>query len=90
MPRHHIIDPATQLPAETDLLTVTVVASDAVQADVHATVAMQLGMENGYEHLARLSDVHGLLVRNDRSVAATPRFDKYLFNDPGCPHRRHR
>jgi thiamine biosynthesis lipoprotein len=34
--RHHVIDPATGLPAETDLVRVTAVASDAVEAEVLA------------------------------------------------------
>ncbi len=33
---HHLIDPATGLPAETDLLRVTAVGSDAVEAEVLA------------------------------------------------------
>jgi thiamine biosynthesis lipoprotein len=35
-PRHHLIDPATGRPAQTDLLRVTAVAADAVEAEVHA------------------------------------------------------
>jgi thiamine biosynthesis lipoprotein len=34
---HHLIDPRTGEPAETDLLRITVVASDAVEAEVAAT-----------------------------------------------------
>ena len=34
---HHVVDPATGAPAETDVLRVTVVARDAVEAEVAAT-----------------------------------------------------
>jgi len=35
-PQHHLIDPRTGAPAQTDLLRVTVVADDAVEAEVQA------------------------------------------------------
>jgi thiamine biosynthesis lipoprotein len=35
--QHHVIDPRTGAPAQTELLRVTVVASDAVEAEVQAT-----------------------------------------------------
>ncbi|RPJ38952.1 MAG: hypothetical protein EHM21_16190, partial [Chloroflexi bacterium] len=34
--RHHLIDPRTQEPAETDLRSVTVIAEHAVEAEVYA------------------------------------------------------
>jgi len=36
--RHHLIDPLTGLPAVTDILRVTVVGRDAVDAEIHAKV----------------------------------------------------
>lgn len=46
---HHVIDPRTGCPAVSDLRAVTVVASTAWQADVHATAALVLGLAGGYE-----------------------------------------
>ena len=40
---HHLIDPATGAPAETDLLRVTVVAADAVEAEVLAKALFLAG-----------------------------------------------
>src|SRR5262249_47179486 len=37
---HHLIDPATALPASTSLLTASVIAADAATAEVFATAAM--------------------------------------------------
>jgi thiamine biosynthesis lipoprotein len=42
---HHIVDPATGAPAETDLLRVTVVAADAVAAEVWAKALLLVGAE---------------------------------------------
>lgn len=58
--RHHLIDPATSRPAETDLLRVTVVASAAVEADVLAKTLFLGGEEE-----AAAADVPALLVTAD-------------------------
>ncbi len=72
--QHHIIDPRTRRPAQTDLLSATVVAPDAAQADLHALVALLLGAEEGLRYLARQPMVEGLLVTEDGRQLATPGF----------------
>jgi FAD:protein FMN transferase len=42
---HHIVDPATGAPAETDLLRVTVVAADTVDAEIWAKALLLVGAE---------------------------------------------
>jgi thiamine biosynthesis lipoprotein len=58
--RHHLIDPATGRPSETDLLRVTVVAQDAVEAEVLAK-ALFLGGSSA----ASAADVPAVLVTED-------------------------
>lgn len=58
--QHHIIDPATGLPAETDLLRATVVAPTAVEAEVLAKVAFLAG-----ERAAVRQGATGVLVTAD-------------------------
>lgn len=77
--RHHIIDPRTHRPAETDLLSVTVVAPTATQADLHAKVALMLGAVEGRRYLERLPNVEGLLIGEDGSQWQTPGFDQYVY-----------
>jgi thiamine biosynthesis lipoprotein len=45
--QHHLIDPETGAPAETDLLRVTVVASDTVEAEVWAKALFLAGEDAG-------------------------------------------
>ncbi|HVD01698.1 MAG TPA: FAD:protein FMN transferase [Candidatus Dormibacteraeota bacterium] len=40
---HHLVDPRTERPAETDLVEVSVVAATAADAEVHAKTALLLG-----------------------------------------------
>jgi len=58
--RHHLIDPATGRPAQTDLLRVTVVASTAIEADVLAKTLFL-----GGEREAAAAGVPALLVCAD-------------------------
>jgi FAD:protein FMN transferase len=53
---HHLIDPFTGAPAETDLLRVTVVATDAVEAEVWAKTLFLAGEDQA----AREADALGL------------------------------
>jgi thiamine biosynthesis lipoprotein len=49
---HHLIDPRTGLPAATDVLEASVVATRAADAEVHAKAAILLGSENAPAYLA--------------------------------------
>lgn len=62
--RHHLLDPRTGLPAESDLWSVTVVADRCEQAEVAAKVAFILGSREGANFL-RKYQIAGLLVRAD-------------------------
>jgi thiamine biosynthesis lipoprotein len=71
---HHIIDPRTGSPADTDLLTVTVIARSADEANMHALVALILGAAPGRRYLDSQPDVDGLLVRSDGAMLRTRGF----------------
>lgn len=54
--RHHLIDPSTGAPSQTDLAAVTVVARAGWEAEAHATAALLSGSAGVLGHLER----HGL------------------------------
>jgi FAD:protein FMN transferase len=62
--RHHLLDPRTGQPAQSDLWSVTVVADRCEQAEVAAKVAFILGSRAGAGFL-RKHHIAGLLVRTD-------------------------
>ena len=62
--RHHLLDPHTGLPAQSNLWSVTVVTSRCEQAEVAAKVAFILGLQQGREFL-RKHRIAGLLVQED-------------------------
>lgn len=62
--RHHLLDPRTGLPAQSDLWSVTVVADRCEQAEVAAKVAFILGSKAGADFLLK-HRIAGLLVCED-------------------------
>jgi thiamine biosynthesis lipoprotein len=58
----HTLDPATGYPAQTDVLSATVIASDCMTADAYATACMVLGFEKAKTVLTSRSDLKGILI----------------------------
>ncbi len=63
----HTISPQTGRPVATDLLSATVIASDAMHADAYATACMALGSSKARQMLRRLG-LKGVLVLADSTV----------------------
>lgn len=65
--RHHLLDPATGLPARSDVHSATVTADSCAEAEVAAKAALVLGRERGTAFLAGRG-LTGLLVGGDTST----------------------
>ena len=76
--QHHLIDPRTGQPAQTDALSVTVVAHRTVLAEVLAKVVLILGVEQGLDYLQRLPGVEGLIFAADSDISFTAGFEPLL------------
>jgi FAD:protein FMN transferase len=66
--RHHIIDPRTGEPAQTDLTAVTIFAPDVIQAEAAAKAVLILGSKAGLGWLKERPQFSGLLVGQDGSL----------------------
>lgn len=77
--RHHIIDPRNGQPAATDVMSATVIAKDALAAEVAAKVAFILGSGAGMQWLERHPNLAGLLVLEDGSALHSSRLAQYLW-----------
>ncbi|MBK8902532.1 MAG: FAD:protein FMN transferase [Anaerolineaceae bacterium] len=74
---HHLIDPHTGQPAQTDVLTTTVSAPEAAVAEAWATAALVVGAERGINLLLD-HDLAGLVIVRDGRILATPAMDHLL------------
>jgi len=78
--RHHLLDPRTGLPAQSDLWSVTVVADRCEQAEVAAKVTFILGSRRGAEFLRKYS-IAGLLVREDGTWESVEPWPIYIMKE---------
>ena len=76
--RHHLLDPRTGEPAQTDLWSVTVVADRCEQVEVAAKVAFVLGSKEGATFL-RDRELAGLLIHEDGRWEATDAWPVHLM-----------
>ena len=70
---HHILDPRTGRPAETDVLSATVAGPSAVRAEMAAKAALILGSRAGLAWLEARPEMAGLLVLENGHVLRSAR-----------------
>ena len=72
---HHIIDPRTGLPVENDILSVTVIASDTLRADIFAKTVLILGAEKGLEFMDKQEQAECIIFSRN----APPKLSRYAY-----------
>ncbi len=80
--RHHIIDPRTGAPAQTDVLAATVIAPSLLEAEVAAKVVIILGSRAGREWLTARPWLAGLIVTEAREVWRTTTLEQFRWHAP--------
>jgi thiamine biosynthesis lipoprotein len=70
---HHIIDPKTGYSA-TDLISVTIIADTALEADALATSVFVMGRDQGLQLVESLENVEGLLITKDKDIIKSKGF----------------
>jgi thiamine biosynthesis lipoprotein len=78
-PAHHLIDPRTGAPADTDLLSVTVITPYLPDAEIQAKVALILGENNGLAYLKAQPDLSALLVAADGRLITCGSFEEKAY-----------
>ena len=69
---HHILDPKTGRPAESDLLSVTIVTDNGTMADAYSTALYVMGETAACDFWASQQDFDMVLVTVDGRVVYTP------------------
>ncbi|GAC1317316.1 MAG: FAD:protein FMN transferase [Acidimicrobiales bacterium] len=74
---HHLIDPQTGLPSDSDLTLVSTVAADAATAEVFAKTVLLVGSEHAFDILGG-TGVEAVATDHEGRVQATPGFSAFL------------
>ncbi len=81
---HHLIDPATGSPTDSDVVAATVIAARGWQAEALAKAAIVSGLADGAELIAAIG-AHGLLVDRHGGLHPTPGFERFLISSQEVP-----
>lgn len=79
--KHHLINPFTMRSADSDLLAVTVLARDALHADVYAKTAFILGRERGRYFIDTHKDVESVSIDVQCNSTFSKNMRKYIHTD---------
>ncbi len=78
-PAHHLIDPSTGAPAETTILSATVVAPRLPDAEIYAKTALILGETAGLAYLHQIPGISAILVTEDGRHLMSGEFEKKAY-----------
>ena len=76
---HHIIDVRTGRPVESDVLSVTVVAPDVIEAEMAAKMCSFWAVKQGLSWLEDQPDHAGYIIRMDNSKLISKHLSNYLL-----------
>ena len=71
---HHILDPATGYPADSGLVSVTIISADSATGDALATACLVLGQQKGQALIERLPGTEALFIAADGTETRTAGF----------------
>ncbi|MBE6935533.1 MAG: FAD:protein FMN transferase [Ruminococcaceae bacterium] len=75
---HHIMDPSTGYPCESDLLSVTILSESALYGDILSTSLFVMGYDAAMEYWRTSRDFEAIFVLSDGSVCMTGGVENYL------------
>lgn len=82
---HHILDPATGMPAKTDLTSATIIAPRSMDCDGYSTTALMLGARDAIDFVESLPGIEAVLIDEVDEVWWTPGIEERLSLVPTLP-----
>lgn len=68
---HHILDPRTGYPANSGLISTTIVSEKSIGADALSTAIFILGLEEGMKLINSIKDMEAIFVTKDKEIYVT-------------------
>ncbi|MGN1402817.1 MAG: FAD:protein FMN transferase [Ruminococcus sp.] len=74
---HHILDPKTGAPAESDVVSTTILASKGIDCDALSTATYIMGAEDGMALINTLDGIEAVFVTSDGDIITSDHIDQY-------------
>ncbi len=68
---HHILNPKTGYPYETDVAGVSIITDKSIDADALSTLTFTKGLEKGLKFIEGLDNVDAIFITNDKKIYIT-------------------
>ena len=68
---HHLLDPKTGYPADSGIISMTIIDESSARADALSTACFVLGLEKGLALLESLPGSEGIFILSDKSIVST-------------------
>jgi thiamine biosynthesis lipoprotein len=75
---HHILDPTTGYPADSGLISVSVIADNAMNADALSTAIFVAGLDKGLEYLVQFPGTEIVIIDKNLQVFITPGLNEWF------------
>ena len=74
---HHILDPYTGAPSESDVVSTTIIADSGTDCDALSTATFLLGAEDGMALINSLDGVEAVFIQSDGTMVSSDHIDSY-------------
>ncbi len=78
---HHILDKNTGYPADTDLMSATIITESSLDADALSTICILLGSEKALDFINSLDDTEAVLITSNYEILTSEGATEYLINN---------
>lgn len=75
---HHILNPDTGYPYESNLISVSIISPYSVDGDGLSTTAFALGLEKGMKLIEGIPDIYGIFITDDYELHYTKGFEETI------------
>ncbi len=74
---HHILDPETGYPVESDLYSATIISDSSMDGDALATCCILLGLKDGTRLIENFPDAEAIFIDNEGKITHTSGIEQY-------------
>ena len=79
---HHILDPGTGYPRESDLLSLTIITDNSMTADAFSTTIFSLGLVEGLKLVEQTDNMEAVAITREKEVWVTSGMEgNFVFNE---------